>query len=126
LGHGHSEENILGVRIKELPVEITENMGLFEYLLCLIAIILTYTQDKVRVQKNDIFFDATYSISQKMALLEKPEERIKAVENGAEDARRWLRQLQVVADRIKDADRERRLEEKQLEEKQLVDKEQSV
>ena len=128
LGHGHSEENILGVRIKELPVEITENMGLFEYLLCLIAIILTYTQDKVRVQKNDIFFDATYSISQKMAILEKPEERIKAVENGAEDARRWLRQLQD-ADRerqLQDADRERRLEERRQEERQLVDKEQSV
>jgi len=96
LAHGHSEENILGVCINELPIEITDNMSLFEYLLCLIAIVLTYAQDTDKVHKNDIFLNATYSISKKMEILEKPEERVKAVEVGAEDARRWLRQRGLI------------------------------
>jgi len=92
LAHGHTEETILGVRIKINPARISENMGLFEYIGYLVNMVLTYTQDTLVVRKNDICLNVNYEdFSHMLRLVESPEERAKEIEKGSRDAREWIR-----------------------------------
>ena len=90
LEKGCTQESILGVRIKIKDIHIPENMGMLEYIGFLINMILTYTQDTIHYNKNEICLNVGYDdFSHILQLVESFEERTREIEKGAVDFQEW-------------------------------------
>jgi predicted acylesterase/phospholipase RssA len=91
LAKGYDPSSILGVHIKTRPLTISENMGILDYIIYLINMVLVKLHDEYEPVPNDISLDMEYeNYESRYMMLESPIDRSKEIDKGVQDAQNWL------------------------------------